>query len=91
MKVQGNITQSVARICQDMYGMLQEYFYTEIDQLLEEFHGHWMGLVRTGIVQDVFAFEKVFSEFKRAKDLLSINDCISDYNVVYDIDVKRSR
>jgi hypothetical protein len=29
-----------------------------------------MGLVRTGIVQDVFAFEKVFSDFKRAKDLL---------------------
>jgi hypothetical protein len=71
MKVQGNITQSVARICQDMYGMCSNfYFFSEIDQLLEEFHGHWMGLVRTGIVQDVFAFEKVFSEFKRAKDLL---------------------
>jgi hypothetical protein len=71
MKLQGNITESVARICQDMYGIpFKMDFFSEIDQLLEEFHGYWMGLVRTGIVQDVFAFEKVYSEFKRAKDLL---------------------
>jgi hypothetical protein len=69
MKVQGNITESVARICQDIYGLSLHILLT-IDQLLEEFHGYWIGLVKAGIVQDVFAFEKVFSDFKRVKGLL---------------------
>jgi hypothetical protein len=69
MKVQGDITVSVARICQDIYGLSLHILLT-IDQLLEEFHGYWMGLVKAGIVRDVFAFEKVYSDFKRAKGLM---------------------
>jgi hypothetical protein len=59
MKVNGDIVLSVARVCQDMY-----------DRLLEEFHIYWMGLVKMGVVKDVFAFEKVFGEFKDVKGML---------------------
>ena len=41
-----------------------------VDTLLEEFHYYWMGLVKRGIVKDVFAFEKVYGEFTRAKGML---------------------
>jgi hypothetical protein len=37
---------------------------------LEEFHGYWMGLVKRGIVKDVFDFERVYGEFKTAKGML---------------------
>ena len=69
MKVQGNITESVARICQDIYGLSLHILLT-IDQLLEEFHGYWIGLVKIGVVKDVFAFERVFGEFKNMKGML---------------------
>ena len=59
MKVNGDIVSSVGRVCQDMY-----------DRLLEEFHVYWMGLVKLGIVKNVFAFEKVFGEFKDIKGML---------------------
>jgi hypothetical protein len=59
MKVDGDIVSSVGRVCQDMY-----------DRLLEEFHVYWMGLVKTGVVKNVFAFEKVFGEFKDIKGML---------------------
>lgn len=59
LKCKGDVVTSVARICQDLY-----------DQLLEEFHGYWIGLVKMGVVKDVFAFERVFGEFKNMKGML---------------------
>jgi len=59
LKVHGNVIESVARICQDLY-----------DCLFEEFHAYWIGLVKRGIVKDVFDFERVYKQFKRAKEML---------------------
>jgi hypothetical protein len=59
MKCNGDVVTSVGRICQDLY-----------DQLLEEFHGYWIRLVKMGVVKDVFAFERVFGEFKNMKGML---------------------
>jgi len=41
-----------------------------VDRLIEEFHVHWMELVKTGIVKNVFDFERVYGEFKRSKGMM---------------------
>lgn len=69
MKVHGNVIESVTRICQDLYGISTEEVITT-DCLFEEFHAYWVGLVKRGIVKDVFDFERVYKEFKRAKEML---------------------
>ena len=45
-------------------------FWLMLDQLVEAFHGYWIGLVKDGIVKNVFDFERVFSEFKRDQGML---------------------
>jgi hypothetical protein len=40
------------------------------DQLVEEFHDYWIGLVKKGVVKNIFDFERVFSEFKREQGML---------------------
>jgi hypothetical protein len=56
-----------------MPGFIRSVFlilHLTVDRLLEEFHAYWMGLVKDGIIKDIFAFERVFGEFKRSKGLL---------------------
>jgi hypothetical protein len=45
-------------------------FKLTADQLLEEFHGHWMDLAMRGVVKSVFDFERVYRDFKRSKRML---------------------
>ena len=44
--------------------------YVDVDELLEEFHEYWMRLVATGHIENVFAFERVFSTFKSNKGMV---------------------
>jgi hypothetical protein len=69
MKLNGDVTASVMRTCQDLYGTLFDWV-TNPDQLFEEFHLFWQEKVRLGIVKDVLAFERIYSEFKQKKGLL---------------------
>ena len=62
--------QSVDRTCQDIYGAPNKTLYLIADRLVEEFHLHWMGLVKIGIVKSVFDFERVYRDFKRSKGML---------------------
>ena len=70
MKVKGDVIESVARTCQDLYGMSIEFRGLMKDQLVEEFHEYWIDLVKEGSVKNIFDFERVFSEFKRDQGML---------------------
>jgi len=70
MKVNGNVIESVSRICQNLYGFVERSSTLMIDQLVEEFHIYWVDLVRQGDVKSVLDFERVYNEFKRSKGML---------------------
>jgi hypothetical protein len=71
MKAQGNLVESVGRVCQNLYGQFIRFVpHLTVDQLIEEFHEFWIDLVKDGMVKSVFDFERVFGEFKRSKGML---------------------
>jgi hypothetical protein len=41
-----------------------------IDKLLEEFHEHWLDLVKCDEVKSVLDFERVYNAFKRSKGMI---------------------
>jgi hypothetical protein len=53
-----------------IYTVYSTEFYLTVDRLIEEFHAHWMELVKTGIVKNVFDFERVYGEFKKLRGML---------------------
>jgi len=62
-----NLWHEHVKICMVCPGFL---FGLMEDQLVEEFHNYWIGLVKEGIVKNIFDFERVFREFKREQGML---------------------